>query len=537
MALAFMAGGLVLLAAWLGLAIVDPRHVGWLLNGNDQGQNSLGLIAYLRAAPPWPSLHDPLLMAPEGLSVAMTDSNPLLAILLRPFAGLLPNDWQYAGPWLLSCLVLQLWFAWRLVRPFAADIWAAVLAMILLAATPVLFARYGHINLCAQWLILWALWLFIDERRVRRPLGWMAVLGLAGLIHPYLLVMVAAIWASAQLRLLVIDRTDRLRTVAGIALGLGVIVAMPAMIGFLDEPLASTGTYGAFNMAIDALWNAGNGGYSALLPAASTSPAQGFEGMNYLGAGLLALAIMAVAARFAPGADLAPARGPSLRPLLWLLPAFAVLALIAIGPHLIVGGREFASIKLPPGIVDALDPLRASGRMFWPAYYTIALVIIASSCRDKAARALLVFALIVQLLDIGPMLAVTRSVSRMASTRPMFDRTPDARWNSLVAGASAIEVHPYEAYRDLAVLEQIAWRGVTACRPVPLRYFYASREPRSVRRRMAADAAALAAGQIDPTRLYVFLKSSPPPGVAAQQIDGIWIIAPTRPLPPAKTCS
>jgi hypothetical protein len=119
----------------------------------------------------------------------------------------------------------------------------------------------------------------------------------------------------------------------------------------------------------------------------------------------------------------------------------------------------------------------------------------------------------------------------------MFDRTPDPRWDALIAGASAIEVHPYEAYRDLPVLEQLAWRAVTACRPVPLRYFYASREARSIRLRLEADAAALAAGRIDPTRLYVFLKSPPPPGAAAQQIDGIWIIAPTKPLPAARTCS
>lgn len=432
--LAFLAGAVLLLAAWLGLAIVDPRHVGWLLNGNDQGQNSLGLIAYLRAAPPWPSLHDPLLMAPEGLSVAMTDSNPLLAILLRPFAGwLLPNGWQYAGLWLLSCLALQLRFAWRLVRPFAADTPAALLATVLLAATPVLFARYGHINLCAQWLILWSLWLFVDERRVRQPLQWAAVLGVAGLVHPYLLVMVAAIWASAQLRLLVIDRATRPRTLAGIALGLGVLVAGPAMIGFLDEPLASTGTYGTFNMAVDALWNAGNGGYSALLPTASTSPAQGFEGMNYLGAGLLALGVMAVATRVVPGADPALARGPSLRPMLWLLPAFFVLTLIAIGPHFIAAGTVFASVTLPASVVDALDPLRASGRMFWPAYYTIAFLTIATACRDKAARVLLMVALIVQLLDIGPMLAVTRQVSHAASARAMFDRTPDPRWDALIA--------------------------------------------------------------------------------------------------------
>ncbi|MGH6614178.1 DUF6311 domain-containing protein [Sphingomonas sp.] len=538
--LALIALASVMFASWMHLGALDPRQVGWLLDGNDHGQNSIGLIAYLRARAFWPSLHDPLLMAPEGLNVALTDSNPLLALVLRPFAGwLLPDGWQYAGLWLFACLMLQVSFAWALIRPFTRDRMAAFVATALLAGTPVLFARYGHLNLCAQWLILWALWLFIDRRRSRLPFAWAAALGVSGLIHPYLLIMVAAIWASALLRLAVTEPQAR-RLVAGTAaLGTGTMVAVAWWLGYLAEPLASTGTYGGFGLALDALWNPGNDGYSALLPAAAWRGAQGFEGMNYLGAGLLLLTVLACYARARGIAPRPDEEAPALRSLLWLLPAFAVLTLVAIGPALIWRGQMIATIPLPPRWIDVLDPVRASGRMFWPVYYAIAFASLAIVCRMQTARLALSVALILQLIDIAPMLVVIRGLSARADQPAVYYRTTDPRWAGLVAGASAIEIHPYEAYRDLAVLEEVSWRAITACRPVPLRYFYASREPRSIRERMERDAVRLSAGEIDPSRLYVFLKDAPPPAVAAraQMIDGIAVIAPTRPLPAAAHCA
>lgn len=531
--------GFLLYASWIDLAVLDPRNVGWLLNGNDQGQNTMGLVAYLRAAPPWPSLHDPLLMAPEGLGVALTDSNPLLAILLRPFAGwLLPDGWQYTGLWLLACFLLQAGFARALLKPFAHDALSLMVGTALLAGAPVLLARYGHMNLCAQWVILWALWLFIDERRSRMPVAWATLLAVAGLIHPYILAMAAAIWGSACLRLFVIDPPARLRTIAGATLGGVVLLAVPAMIGFFDEPLASTHTYGRFGLAIDALWNAGNGGYSTLLPSASTSPAQGFEGMNYLGAGILLLIIAVAASRLTARSPAIPETSPSLRPLLWLLPAFAVLTAIAIAGQFVWQGKVIATLGLSQRWIDLLDPLRASGRMFWPVYYTIMFVTIAMACRLKAARPMLLAALLVQTIDIAPMVVTIRLLSSKAQDRAMFDRTPDPRWDRLVAGASAIEFHPYEAYRDLATLEQIGWRAITACRPVPMRYFYASREPGSIRARMQEDSDRLARGEIDPTRLYVFLKDKPPAAVAARAvlIDGTYVIAPSQSVGPSANC-
>jgi len=523
--------------AWMHWAILDPRNIGWLLDGNDRGQNSLGLIAYLRSRPPWPSLHDPLLMAPEGLSVALTDSNPLLAALLRPFVGwLLPDGWQYAGLWLLVCVCLQVAFAWMLVRPFASDRGAALLGTGLLAATPVLFVRYGHINLCAQWLILWALWVYLDDGRCRSAWRWAAVIGVAALVHPYLLVMVAAIWASGVLRLFVAASSRRLPLAATALLPAVVLLAVPALLGFFDEPLQSTGSYGAFGMAADGLWNPGDPIYSRLLPAAAPNASQAFEGFNYMGAGLIALVVLVIVVHLVRNSE-ARGKTPSLQPLLWLLPAFAVLAAIASGGRLVWQGQVIAGAALPESWTAALDPLRASGRMFWPALYTIVFAAVAHACRLRGGRVLLLLVTVIQIADFAPTMAAIRAQTARADNGPVFARSRDPRWSLMVARASAIEFYPAKPYREMALVEELAWRAISACRPVPLRWFYASRVPRSLDMRLRADRLRFEAGQLDPTRLYVLLNAAAPRAVAARTVvlDGITVVPPAGAAPPS-TC-
>jgi hypothetical protein len=516
--LAYVALAIAMFVAWMHPAILDPRNVGWLLDGSDRGQNSMGLIAYLRAGS-WPGLHDPLLMAPDGLPLALTDSNPLLGLLLGPFG--LPVGWQVTGLWLLSCVLLQVAFARALVTRYVADPFAAFLGTALLAISPALIARYGHVNLCAHWLILWALWVFIDPERSRRPGWWAAVLGVALLVHPYLAVMAAAIWASAVLRLLTLEPAAWRRMIAGAASGAALLALVAWWLGFVGLDALSTGSYGQFGMALDALWNPGNPDYSALLPGLATTAAQGFEGFNYLGAGLLSLIVVAVAAIVARRDRVADL------PLIWLAPAFLVLTLLAIGPHWVWRGHTLVVVPIPDLVRNALDPVRAGGRLFWPVGYAVALAAIVVAGRLQRASLILGAALALQLFDLAPMVSAVRATSASA-TDQAYRRTRDPAWQAMVDRASSIEFEPATPYLEEAVRDELTWRALTAKRPVPLRYFYASREPAAIRARLDADAAAFRAGRIDPSRLYVVLDNRIPRAVMnrIQIIDGVAVVAP-----------
>ena len=507
-----LATSVLLYAAWMPLATLDPRNVGWLLDGHDHGQSAIGLAAYL-AGGGWPPFHIALLSAPEGTSLLLTDSIPLLGLLLGPFAGVLPPGLQCVGPWLFACLVLQLLFAWALVRPHAPDLPTAWFGTVLLAALPMLFNRYPHASLCAQWLILWGLWIYVEPRRTDRPWWWLAVLGVAALVHSYLLLMVASIWAASILRRLVERRQIRpLIEMVGI---IGVVTLLLAAQGVFGGGFGSTHTYGAFPMALDAWWNPANPTYSALLPSSPQDHGRGFEGLNYLGAGLLLTVLVAAATRRV-----------ALRQLLWLLPGFAVLALVAIGPQPLFWGQAITTVDLPLWVTDALDPVRASGRLAWPLTYTLVYAAVVSVMALRRATLLLAAAVALQAVDLAPMLAAIRATAARANSSTVFTRTPDPRWDSLIARARQVDFTPADAFINLEVMEEITWRAVRARRPVG--FTYTSRTSRATKLRTAADRQAFERGVVKPGHLVIVQDGAVPATLAlrAMRIDGVTVIAP-----------
>jgi hypothetical protein len=506
----------VMFAGWLHPRVVDPTNIGWLLDGEDRGQNAAGLTAYLRAPPPWPSTRQMLLSAPEGTTLLLTDSNPLVGLLLRPVAAFLPAGLQFTGLWLLACVVLQALFAWKLLRPHTSDAVAAALGTLLLAAAPVLINRVGHPNLCAHWLILWALWIYLDPVRARRPGPWMAVVGLAALIHSYLLLMVAAIWATAMLRACVRE-PGRLRLLGGAAAVVGVVALFLSLHELSGERFESTGTFGRFAMTLDAWWSASN---------------SNFEGLQYLGAGVLLLCVVAAWAawRGLIGADARAMLGR----LVWLTPAFAVLGLLALGNEWVFAGRIVATLPLPRTVIDALDPIRAAGRLFWPATYALSFVAIALTLKLPRARFLLAGACAIQLANLFPFIATVRAGTAAAADATSYRRTADSRWETMIARAGSIGFHPADPYLDLALVEEVQWRAIVACRPTAMTY--TARRTEATRDRLAREDRAFREGKLNPTRLYILLDRGPPWAQArVRTIDGVRFIPPSRPAPPP-TC-
>lgn len=514
--------GLLVFAAWMHPAVLWPGNVGWLLTGDDRGQSALGLLAWLNAG--GPGLHEPLLSAPEGMTLLFTDSVPLLGMLLAPFAPWL-GAVQVVGLWYLLCCLLQAGLAALLLRHHSSDPLAAWLGTALLVLFPALLNRYGHASLCAQWLILWALWVFVSPRRAANPFWWAAVLGVAAGVHSYLLLMVAAFWGSAVLHQLW-QGEHRTRVVAGTALALVPAVVLMALNGAFGGPYASTGTYGQFPAALDAWWNPANPGYTALPISSPALPqGRGFEGFNYLGAGLIAL-MLAMVVRLA-GGGLDPDTRRLLRRLAWLLPAFAVLALLAVGPAPVWRGVPLLALALPQGLIDALDPVRASGRLLWPVTYTLAFAALACAMRMSRATLILAAALALQLVDLAPMIGAVRETSARADNPTIFTRTRDPRWMALIARAGDVAFVPARPFLQQDLVQEVSWRAVATCRPV--RFAYSSRQSLATRTRLAAEASAFAAGRLEPTRLYVLLDGGVPTALAARvrHLDGAAIIPPS----------
>ena len=524
-AAASLAPALALYLAILHPATLLPGNTGWLLGGTDNGLNALGLHAFL--AQPNFALHVGLLNAPEGAPLFLFDANPLIALAAAPFAGLLPADLQFVGPFILLCFFLHCWFAQALLRPHAPSplaLWCGVALM----ALPTLFNRFLHGNLMAHWLILAALWLFVDARRAGRIGPWALLMAASALIHSYLFLMVAAIWASAMAERLfaAATRHDRARIVGGTALVTLLVAAIFLWLG-LGGRYAVTGSYGAFAMPLDALWNPANPSFSTLLPATAQREGRGMEGFQYLGAGILLaiVAAIAIAWRTKPAARERAVR----RRMLWLLPAMIVLTLVAISNFPDIAGHRLPRIGLPEAIGPLLDLVRASGRLFWPAAYALVFLLLLILYRLPARHAgpVLAVLLAVQAVDLSGMFAAIRATSAQASDQRRYPHTPDPRWNAAIASARDISFMPTDVSLRLVPFEEIAWRAVNL--GVPVRTAYMARIPQATQLRLAAEEAAFARGELAPDRLYVLLDGVMPPPAARGRvtaIDGYRVILP-----------
>lgn len=504
--------------------ILDISNVAWLLRGTDNGENALGLHAWLHDPAPG-FLRTSLLNAPNGSGLLFTDSNPLLSALTFPFRGVLPADAQVIGWWLLACLFLQLFFAWQLLRRHAPNELALWCGILLLAALPTLFNRVVHVNLMAHWLILWSLWRFTDPERSGSNKGWAILIAITALIHSYLLVMVGAIWASAMLERL----CKTLRIAPRLLAECAAILVMVGIIAWslgVFEPHWPSGNYGAFAMPLDALWNPGTGRHSAFLPAIEQRPGRGFEGFQYLGLGLLILLpLAAILARRLPRPD---AGSPdSLARLKWLVPALIALTALAISTYPDFAGQRLPRYPLPDRIAGMLDVVRASGRLFWPVAYVLVFAGVRILYRLEPRRAGLVLAVLamVQIADLVPMARSIRAQSAAARGAPLYARTPSPEWDRLIAQARDIAFVPGDVEHELNVFQEVAWRAAKA--KVPVRAVYAARSLRASSARQKAETQAFRAGQVVPGRLYVLINGEPIPPplmLRVRLVDGVTIL-------------
>ncbi|MDB5715081.1 MAG: hypothetical protein JWO15_2478 [Sphingomonadales bacterium] len=524
---------ILLFFAFYHPAIIDPYNFGWLLRGTDNGENALGLHAWLNDPGTGRSLKTTLLNAPEGVPLLFTDSNPLVSMIVAPIARLMGPDVQFVGIWIMLCLVLQAAFAHALLRRYAPSLIALWLGVAMLMLMPSLYARYVHANLQAHWLLLWALWIFVDARRARDARWWITALCITALIHNYMLIQVAAVWGSAMLERFFTQRTIRQKaTLMGEAVATLALVAMVVGCLGINFDFVPTRSYNYYAMALDALWNPANASYSLFLPAIAQQNGLSFEGFQYLGFGSLLLVASApfIVWQTPP---VEPVTGMHRR-LLWLVPACLVLTILALSNSVNWQGRTLFEIPLPWSVITALDPVRAAGRLFWVVSYIIVLAVITIAYRLPTQRAeqFLVLIVFLQFMDLTGMMTAVRRVTADANTHRTWRRTADPRWETAIASAKDITFAPADPIRFLDVFQEVAWRATTAGKPV--RVVYSSRDTRTTKARLIAEDKDFVAGRLVASRLYILMPEAVVPVGAASRLmvlDGIRVLVPVRSIP------
>lgn len=431
--LLFSGGALLGLFAFLlvlGIMPLDVTNDAVCRGGyieKDLQQHYAGWLFYRNEALGWPLGVTPAINAPQGLSVAYTDSIPLFAVLLRPLANALGGIFQYFGWFTLLCCMLQGGFGALLLGLYAQDCKLVWLGDLLFVFSPILWERVlRHTSLAAQWLVLGALYYYIRGRREKRfayaGLFLLNVLTLT--IHPYFVPMTYAVTLA-----LLVEHAVTTRKIAGPAAflvgDLAATVAAGGLLGLFYGTATggSEALYGYFGMNLNALWNpAGVGGvaWSRLLPV-QNQVGGNYDAFAYLGLGvLLALVLGGIAA-------LVMRRVP-LRRLLaqhWMLAVdCGLLTVFAVSHVITANGATLAVLPLPAALLKLCSMFRSGGRMFWPVYYLLllgAFVLLCRLPRRAVVRTALVAGMaVVQLWDISPALLQRHEALRQAQTAEAF---------------------------------------------------------------------------------------------------------------------
>lgn len=430
-----------LAAAWLYADILDPAHVQWMLPEGDLLQHFLGWHFFRSEPWSWPlgiihgygtEIHS---------SVVFTDSLPLLALPLKLMSSWLPSVFQYQGIVVWLNVVLNATAAAMLLYRLKPNASAAIMVALLMAFIPAATFQgpggTGHETLMAHWIILFAMYLLLFTRQANYSscARWCLLLVAASLVHFYLFFMAGVLWGGWWLaRTLSFYRirtgspaVDLPAPALPLSAWLFYSVAQPLLIllimwavGYLDGSNSTgPGGYGFYSAELLAFFNSlsyvHQPTFSAFLPAWRTDIAGQYEGVAYLGLGILLMWGLALAwGLLAWGRRFCAGRGAgdtsrltwvrAFTPEAWGLGVICAVAFVYALGNPVTFGPWAVPFALPwPDALLGL--LRASGRFIWLPMYGITLAawwLLANKARPKHLAAMVAVLLIVQWIDLSP---------------------------------------------------------------------------------------------------------------------------------------
>ena len=385
--------GLAAFLIYCGWWPLIPSNIAWLESG-DRGMHQLGWMFYRQAEWGIPPGRSPLLGIEISNSIALVDGLPLLAIPFKLLAQWLPEPFQYWGYWLLLSFILQSVFAWRIARELGAGRVVALFAAAFVLITPTyLFRVPMHMALSSHWTVLAALFLYV-RREPPRLWMWPLLIVLTSAIHGTLLAMVLALWAASLVQRLWTRRTGLIDLVAEVVDAIIAMLVTLWIVGFFGT--GSYGSYGYGDYKLNLLWPIISYGWSQIFPDLPHTHYD-YEGLSFLGIGILALLALAVVTGAVARLRHAVSRQ-------WLPLTLMLLALMVFAFSKTLSLLDTNLVTIPvPGFVEAVgSAFRSTGRFVWPLLYIVtigAVVLVAGRFRPSLAVPVILVALAAQAWD------------------------------------------------------------------------------------------------------------------------------------------
>ena len=368
--------GIATFGALTNWKILNPLFVRWLYWG-DPSTSYLGW-QYFRKTPlfQFPIGASPNYGVGFASSIMYTDSVPLIAIPLKYVSFLLPNEFQYFGIWILAALILQSWFAWKIISRFISNTALALFGVVLFTNAPILIYRMvhegsGHIGFIGQFLILWSLHLYFE--RVSSIKRWLALLGISPLVCLGLVPMVFVVFLGWLLQRLIQNSISvlkrSLQVLAELLSGVVITIGVMWISGALMVSDPSDSGFGTYRTSLTSLFDpkVNNAfSFSRFFPDLGNLPGSE-EGFAFLSITVITLLLISIPIVFKGNHPLLSQNN------IGLILATIGMGVFSLSNRISVLQRELFVYPIPSQLRKLIDPFRSSGRFVWPLIYLLIL--------------------------------------------------------------------------------------------------------------------------------------------------------------------
>lgn len=378
------------------IKILNPLYISWLLEG-DPAQHYLGWSTFRNT---------PLLQWPLGVnynygmevsnSIVYTDSIPIIAILFKFLAYILPQEFQYTGAWILMCYMLNSYFGYKIFYKITGNMVCSLITGIILSCLPCFTWRTEiHFALSAQFLILAAFYLHISNPAHNHK-KWILLICFTAGIHAYLLAMVLFIYLF-NLSYKIYKKEDRIiKQMVFFAIStILCIITMDAMGYFTIKSGIPAYGYGEFKTDIVSILNPFFSYNSNFIPAFENGNFSS-EGICYLGiGGIIALLSAAMMKIFF-------FRDKINKKYLSIFIPVLLMFIFSLSNNISFMGEDLVTIPFSQTLLKICNIFRASGRFSWPLIYLglIFSLLIIYKNTNKNKSVIFILLATIQIIDL-----------------------------------------------------------------------------------------------------------------------------------------
>jgi len=340
-----------------------------------------------------------------GSGIAFSGSIPIMAIIFKLFANILPDNFHYFGLWIFICFFLQSYVAFLIIYNQTKNLLFAIIGSLFFLLSPPLINRLSfHLSLFAHWLILIGFYIEIKKNLLNKNIYWATLISLSALIHFYFTIMLLGIFFCFFINNL--KKENYLKKIYGQALLiLGSLIFTMFVIGYFNIPFTDALAYGYGNYPFDLAGmfiqntavSSGGIDWSFFLSSTSVLPYGGFA---YLGLGGILFLIFIIIIFIFDFKIFIKKKN--------FLPFFLITLIflaIAITNKIHLFNNVILNFELPKIFYGILSIVRASGRFIWPVYYLIflfAIIFIYKKFSKRNSTYILILIFVFQIIDIYP---------------------------------------------------------------------------------------------------------------------------------------